>query len=311
MANSEGIHRTQLPACVRRTALASAILLTALVAVDALSSVAFRNRETATIKEFGQPLHEGPARVVVILPGFGMSGQLAAKSLSLVAGDNTRVLGVDYAQRGVDLEQISHLVLGQLNAGSKQDVYFYGASMGGLVASHIANEYVSSTHAPATLVLDTAPYTASDIRRPGALLSISCYYPGGIISSKIWSLAARFASRVPITGADPSVVDSGRHYGEEVGTPALTSQACFIWKTKPNKTAGGDLRVLYSTAPDADLHDPLVRTRSAFTGWAGLYPDIERVAIAGRQGSWHIPLVERPLDVKQVLQRAWASTGGD
>ena len=276
-------------------------LIVALLAIDLASSLVYRTNQSATLSVLPGGT-EHPSFAVVVFPGFAMSGELAAKSLKEHLPSDTIVLGVSYAERGVDLDAISQSVLAELKRLRPSHVYFYGASMGGLVADYVTNMYsFERAGSDFSLILDTAPAGPQDVRRPQVLLAASCYYPGGIISSWLWSLAARTAPHVPLSGANTSLAQEGRAYGESVGTPALTSQACFIKSAKPISTKSGRFRTFYAQAADASEQDPLVDTGSAIRNWLAAFPDIVELTIQGRKGTWHVPLIERPSDTAEVV----------
>lgn len=280
-----------------------AALIVALLAVDLASSLVYRTNRSATLSV----LHGGDARpsfAVVLFPGYGMSGELAARSLREHLPSDTVVLGVSYADRGVDLDAIAQSVVAELKRLQPTHVYFYGASMGGLVADYVTSMYsYERTGSDFSLILDTAPAGPQDVRRPQVLLDATCYYPGGIVSSWLWSLAAQTAPHVPLSGAPLSLAQESRAYGESIGTPALTSQACFIDGAKPVSAHAGYFRTFYVQAADAPEHDPLIDTGAAIRDWRATFPDITELTIQGRLGAWHVPLVDRPIDIAKVLMR--------
>lgn len=295
---------------IRPLAVASltvACLTVALLVIDIASSLVYRTNRLATLSVL--PINsDHPSSAVVIFPGIGMSGELAAESLREHLSADTVVLGVSYAERGVDLDAISQSVLAELSRLQAGHVYFYGASMGGLVADYVANKYsLKRSDDDFSLILDTAPAGAQDVRRPQFLLAATCYYPGGIISSWLWSLAAHRAPNVPLSGTHLSLAEQGREYGESVGTSALTSQACFVKSAKPIPTESRRFRTFYVQAAGAPEQDPLVDTRSAIRNWRTAYPEITELPILGRNGAWHIPLIERPSDTAAILMLARSS----
>lgn len=276
-------------------------LTATLLAIDLASSLVYRTNHSATLSVLpGDAEH--PSFVVVVFPGFAMSGELAAKGLVDHLPSRTVVLGVSYAERGMDLDAISRAVLEELERLRPSRVFFYGASMGGLVASYVSHMYsLARAGSGISLILDTAPAGPQDVRRPQVLLAASCYYPGGIISSWLWSLAARAAPHVPSNGAGASLVQDGRSYGERVGSPALTSQACFIKRFKPISTESPGVRTFYVQAADAPERDPLIDTGPAILKWRATFPDLVELTVQGRKGTWHVPLIERPADAAEVV----------
>jgi hypothetical protein len=51
--------------------------------------------------------------------------------------------------------------------------------------------------------------------------------------------------------------------------------------------------VVYLEAMDAD-RDPLIRVSDAIVSWRVAFDDLKIVPITGRNGRWHVPLIERP-----------------
>lgn len=287
---------------VRIAALTVACLTAAVPALDLVSSLVYRTNQSATLRVLPSG-RDRPSSAVVIFPGIGMSGALAAESLRGHVPADTVVLGVNYAERGVHLDAISQSVIAELNRLQPSHVYLYGASMGGLVADYVANKYALHRAAyDVSLILDTAPAGPHDVRWPQALLAATCYYPGGVISSWIWSLVAQRAPRVPLSGTRLSLVQQGREYGESVGSSALASQACLIRSAKPMSTGPRRFRAFYAQAAAAPEQDPFVDTKSAIRNWRAAYPGITELSIPGRNGTWHVPLIERPIDTAEVLE---------
>jgi len=293
---------------MKRILVGLATVAITLIAADATSSLVYRTNRAASVSVFpGGPTP--PESAVVLLPGYGMSGELAARALRRQMPRDTVILGVSYADRGVDLNQISHAVNARLAGIPSPHIYFYGASMGGIVANHLATTYAAEhRNHQVTLILDTAPSSAKDVRRPQILLAASCGYPGGALSSALWSLLARTAPRIPLSGSTNRLAQEGRQYVQTVGTPALTSQACFLHRELPVTLDQANFRVFSAKAPDADKNDPLVDTRSATARWRGTFPRLSVITIGNRQGRWHIPLVERPSDAAAVLAKVANTT---
>jgi len=90
------------------------------------------------------------------------------------------------------------------------------------------------------------------------------------------------------------MVRAARRAGAWVGMPAATSQACFIAKFAPLKE--GELldiaqQVIFLQGYSPD-DDPLIRISNAITSWRVAFPNLAVVTLRGRNGRWHLPLVE-------------------
>jgi pimeloyl-ACP methyl ester carboxylesterase len=278
------------------------LVLLGVILVDVASSFVYKTGQTPIVKVVSAP-SANVNGAIVILPGYVMSGILAAKSLSPYLPRDDAVIGVDYGDRSVDVEGIYAAVEASLRGLSPRHVAFYGASLGGMVAAELAGRYSASQgHAPLELILDTAPRTADDVRRPNWLIGASCWYPGGVLSSLSWALASQFASPTPTAGSSAALETASRNYGRWVGTPALTSQACFI-ANNPSSSESSiqSASVFYLEAPDAAEHDPLIKTSDAVRSWHREFPSLVTLTVSGRQGSWHVPLVERPQETATAI----------
>src|SRR5690242_10620941 len=169
------------------SAIAPALLL--LVGIDYLSGFFFRSSSEARVTTV-RVGHNSVRRAIVILPGYLMSGSTVANAFTPYILPGNALVAVDYAERGVDLVSIYSEVRAALDSLRPQAVSFYGASMGGLIAARLAEIYARDgmPFGKITLVLDTAPMSAADVKRPGWLFGLSCVYRGGIASSVVLAL---------------------------------------------------------------------------------------------------------------------------
>jgi hypothetical protein len=157
------------------------------------------------------------------------------------------------------------------------------------------------------LVLDTAPSSAADVRRPGWTFALSCVDRGGVLSTGVWAAISLLAPQPdPEPGADRRLVARGRDEGALVGMPAATSQGCFMGRT--GTVAAGALdgvvaRAVYLHGVPDD-GDPLIDTRRAVQHWTTALPQLSEYRIATRRAAWHVPLVERPSETVAAMLTA-------
>src|ERR1035441_4252600 len=115
--------------------------------------------------------------------------------------------------------------------------------MGGMVSKLFLDRYrqVGAPYGKVTLILDSAPASRQNIKRPSLLFDLSCWYRGGPISSAVWAAASEIGAKPPAeVDAPQNLVRAARRAGAWVGMPAATSQGCFIARFLPPKE--GELR---------------------------------------------------------------------
>jgi pimeloyl-ACP methyl ester carboxylesterase len=232
-----------------------------------------------------------------------MPGDTLARAFAPFVTDNDALVAIDYAERGVNAAQISDQALAAVQTLRPRELVVYGASMGGMVGKIFLDRYrqQGAAYGKATLVLDSAPATWTNIKRS---FDVSCWYRGGPLSTPIWAWFSGLAAKPPLEkDADPNIVRDARQAGAWAGMPALTSQACFIKNFSPLKNRElADIaeRVIY-LQPNHPNDDPLVRISDAIAGWRFAFPDLMVVSIEGRKGRWHLPLVEYPRETVEAM----------
>jgi pimeloyl-ACP methyl ester carboxylesterase len=279
--------------------------LPTLLVVDALAGLAYRTGTTANVTII-RPRSGTTHRAIVLFPGYVMPGNTLARAFAPFVGDNDALVGIDYAERGVNAAQISDQALAAVQTLRPRELVVYGASMGGMVGKIFLDRYRQrgAAYGKATLVLDSAPATSTNIKRSSVFFDVSCWYRGGPVSSALWAWISDLAAKPPVEkDADPSIVRNARQAGAWAGMPALTSQACFIKNFSPLKE--GELaditdRVIY-LQPNHPNDDPLVRISDAIAGWRVAFPNLMVVPIEGRKGRWHMPLVEYPRETVEAM----------
>lgn len=284
--------------------LACALLLT-LALIDIGSSFFYRS-STSTALTILAPRSGVTTRAIIIAPGYTMSGEVVARAFFPYATDTDALMAIDYAERGVDPLEIYQHIRRELDTLNPQDVALYGASMGGILAARLLEIYKGdgAPFGKITLFLDTAPSGPEDIKRPAWLFRLSCRARGGAISSAVLALLnARAIQPPPGPGSHPALIMEGRKRGRWIGFPAAATQACFIWNTRiPNRNLLGAViqRSFYLTGEDPE-NDPLIRTDQAISTWRDHLGPVSPVVVNGRQGKWHIPLVEYPQSTMDVI----------
>jgi hypothetical protein len=272
--------------------------LVVLTAVDALLGVAYRTDTNADVRIIGSrsgTTHRG----IVVFPGYIMPGSILGQAFAPHINADDALVVVDYAQRGMNIEQICGKVMAALHTLRPAELQVYGASMGGMLGKLFLDRYrqAGAPYGKATFVLDTAPSSPSNVRRPGFLFDVSCWYRGGPLSSVVWASVAGLGTKPPTEPDVPQdILRAARHAGAWVGMPAATSQACFIATFDPLRS--GELldvakRVVYLEGSSPG-EDPLIRIPDAIAGWRVAFPGLTVMTVKGRSQRWHLPLMEYP-----------------
>jgi pimeloyl-ACP methyl ester carboxylesterase len=269
-----------------------------LLSLDALIGLAYRTNTTADV-EISAPRSGTTRRAIVVFPGYAMPGSTLAKAFAPYVADDDAMVVVNYAERGVDVSQINDKVMAALHTLKPVNLLVYGASMGGMLGKLFLDRYRESgnPYGKVTLVLDSAPAGRNNVKRPSFLFDMSCCYRGGPLSSAVWAALSKIGPMPPTEDDAPQdIVRAARNAGAWVGMPALTSQACFI--ARFGSLREGELldvaqQVVYLQGFSPET-DPLVRISDAIAGWRVAFPKLMVVTIEGRNGRWHLPLVEYP-----------------
>jgi pimeloyl-ACP methyl ester carboxylesterase len=264
------------------------------ITVDVGSGLVFHTQTTSSVLTLAG--RSGVTdRAFVILPGYVMSGRITARAFYPFMGSTDGIIGVDYAQRGIDTAEIYGRIRNALRTLHPRRVVLYGASMGGQIAADIAQRLGKddSSFGHPVLVLDSAPRVQDDIRRPSWLFWMSCHFSGGVISSLLWAGVSSLETKPPVSASSSDVASEAWHYGTWVGMPALTSQGCYLSKARSLMSSPNTLRVVFLTGENPD-RDPLIRIPRAITHWKSTYPQMIVITVRGRDAKWHLPLAEQP-----------------
>lgn len=279
--------------------------LVALAAVDALLGLVYRTDTTAGVSIIS-PRSGTTHRAIVVFPGYMMPGTILGKAFAQHVADDDALVLVDYAERGVNVQQIYDNVMVALRTLKPVELRIYGASMGGMVGKLFLDQYrkAGAPYGKVLLVLDSAPAEPNEIKRPACLFSLSCWYRGGPLSTAVWAAVSECMIGPPIEDdASHDLVRTARHFGMWVGMPAATSQACFISGFSPlNEKELVDIAkqvvYLHGYSPE---DDPLVRISESVKSWRKAFPNLIVITIQGRAGRWHLPLIERPRETVKAL----------
>ncbi len=205
-------------------------VLVFLLAMDALLGLVYKTNTNAEIL-IKYPRAGIAHRAIVVFPGYIMPGDTLLRAFAPYVQDHDALIVVNYAERGVKVQQIFDKVMVALNNVRPDELRIYGASMGGMLSSEFLDHYHSAgmPFGKVVLVLDSAPASRDNIKRPSCLFYLSCIWHGGPLSSAIWALISKFSTKPPLgNSASQNIVSSARHDAEWIGMPALTTQACFI-----------------------------------------------------------------------------------
>jgi pimeloyl-ACP methyl ester carboxylesterase len=286
--------------------LGSSLAVIVLIVVDVLGSLFYRTGSEAHVTVIG-PRSGVTRRAIVILPGYLMPGQLVGEAFAPYIGPDNALVSVDYAERGVSVDDIYTRVRVQLDKLRPAQLTFYGASMGGMVSVLLADRYRQDgqPYGPPALILDSAPAARDDLKRPELLFPISCVFRGGPLSTVVWAVASSFGAKPPVEdGASRALADAAHHRGAWAGTPAAATQACFIGRFRPPQHATALVsRVVYLQTRSA-AEDPVVRIPQSINHWRAVFPHLSVVMLSGRAGKWHLPLVEQPRETVAAILSA-------
>jgi pimeloyl-ACP methyl ester carboxylesterase len=276
-----------------------------LLTADALMGLVYRTGRNVEVLTY-PPRSGKTRRTIVIFPGYIMSGHILGDAFAPYIRDDDAMVVVNYAQRGVDLSQIYDNVMAAVHISKPGELRLYGASMGGMVGKLFLDRYrqAGSLYGKVTLVLDSAPAYRSNVKRPSFLFDVSCWYRGGPLSSAGWAAVSEFGATPPTDdSANKDLVHAARRAGAWVGMPALTSQACFI--AHFDTLREGELLdvaqqvvFLQGSSPD---DDPLIRITDATAGWRVAFHNLVVLTVRGREGRWHLPLVEYPRETVRAM----------
>jgi len=284
--------------------LGIAASVTTVLVIDSLAGLAYRTG-TAVRVHVVTARAGASTETTVLFPGYIMPGDIVTESLRPHLPSGESLLVVEYAQRGIDMEEIYQAVMTELQKLSPRRLRIYGASMGGMCAADFLARYTAAG-APLgepVLVLDTAPSTRADVKRPDILFGVARVYRGGPLTSALWAGATSLGKTPPETepGADDRLVNRGHSAGAWAGMPALTSQANFIADSVPPAPGSAKAaRVVYLQGVRSE-NDPLIRVAEAIDGWRRSFPSLEVQTVTARDGRWHTPVIERPQETLQAL----------
>lgn len=276
-----------------------------LMTSDAILGFFYRTGVEAKIEIIG-PRVGVAQRAIVIFPGYVMPGTIVGKAFAPYIQEDDALVVVTYAERGIDPDGIYDKVSSALFTLKPTEVILYGASMGGMLAKLIADRYQRAgvPFGKLVIILDSAPAERADVKRPGWLFDVGCWYHGGPLSTALWATVSYLGGKPPTEpDVDLTLVQKARLGGAWAGMPAATTQGCFIGRFQPlidSELTGVARRVIYMHGkPPSD--DPIIQISQAITHWQTAFPELMDVAIEERPGRWHLPLVERPRETVEKI----------
>jgi len=279
--------------------------LPALLAADALMGLVYRTNTSADVN-ITVPRSGTTHRAIVVFPGYIMPGGTLGRAFAPYVADDDAIVVVNYAERGVNVSQIYAKVMAALHKLRPVELRVYGASMGGMVSKLFLDQYrqAGAPYGKVTLILDSAPASRNNVKRPALLFDVSCWCRGGPLSSAVWAAASQCGPKPPTADdAAPEIVRDARHAGAWIGMPAATSQGCFIAKFGALKEGelldvARQVVFLQGSSPE---DDPLIRISDAITGWRTAFPNLMVITVQGRNARWHLPLVEYPRETVRAM----------
>lgn len=277
----------------------------ALVIIDVLMGLGYRTKTDADIQII--VARSGtPRRVIVIFPGYVMPGRTLGRAFAPYVAADDAIVVVNYAERGVNVAQIFDKVMVALHTLNPVELLIYGGSMGGMVSKLFLDRYHAAgmVYGKVTLVLDSAPASRENVKRPSFLFDVCRWYRGGPLSSTIWSVVTEVVPKPPTEDkADQDIIRVAYRGGAWIGMPAATSQAFFIAQFGPLKEGelldvAQEVIFLQGYAPN---NDPVVRISDSINGWRIAFPNLKVITMEGRNGRWHLPLVEYPGETVRAM----------
>jgi hypothetical protein len=290
--------RTLRHARALRVAVYAVTVVLFLLAADTVAGFGYRTgTQSSLIVTARAP---APARAIVAFPGYAMPGRALSDAFTAALPNEFALIVVQYAQRGIDSDQIYQAIMGELRRIQPSELEIYGASMGGLCARDFLHRYQvdGAAFGRAILVLDTAPSGSARTKRPPPLYWIASWYRGGPLSSAVWAWFSALASGPPAEpGADPSAIAAARHDAAWIGVPALTSQATYLASAEPlgqAELAAVVKRATYLVGEGNVADDPVVAVDDSITDWRRALPGLTITTVKGRKARWHLPIIEWP-----------------
>jgi hypothetical protein len=287
-------------------AVAAVVAVIGFVLVDTLAGRHWHRRGTQARLHVTPARSGQPEQVIVAFPGYTMAGSLLSAAFAPHLGEHDAMVVVEYAERGVDIEQIYRAVMAEVAAIGAPALRVYGGSMGGMCAKHFLDRYHrdGARYGKVVFLVDTAPSRPADVKRPRWLMALGRWYLGGPVGSAIWSAVSWLEPRpVAEPYADPQIISAFRRATARVGLPAIASQAAYI----AGFVGLGGNELVPVAERVAFLHgyghagDPVIRVGRAITGWRHAFPDLRVISIDARQGRWHLPLIERPRETVRAI----------
>jgi hypothetical protein len=246
-------------------------------------------------------------RTVLVAGGIVNNGRVLGEMMQPYLGDVGTVVAMSYAETNVDSGKLTESVektIDENDLGDDEiDVYLNSAA--GIFMSPTIKEMARRGKHIGTIVLDSAPYDARDIKDPlGFLIRTGVYRLG---YSRIINYMVRFGSNLiqdPATDKDPKVplALSEEYRSTQVDADTITymNQAAAIERGAPqNIFRGVGQRIVYAHS----LNDPIIKNAQAYTRWQenadpGAVTNFTSLAIPANS---HAAGATHPSIVQQIL----------
>ena len=279
-------------------------LLVILFGIDILIGIGYRTGRAAVI-HVTLPRSGRAAQVIVVFPGYIMPGDTLSKAFAPYVGQDDAMIVAQYPDRGVNIAGLYREISRELQQLKPNGLRIYGASLGGMCAKEFLDLYVrdGSAFGQPILLLDTAPSSSAMVKVPSWMFSVASWYRGGPLSSAVFAMLSGGPRPQPEPDADRALIASAQHRGAWAGMPAVTSEAQFIAnfrELRRGELEGKARRVIFIEGRDPN-RDPLIRVSGSIAGWRTAFQDLQVVTLSGREGRWHIPIIERPKETMAAI----------
>lgn len=279
------------------------MIFVGMIAIDCLTGTWFRTGTRATLAVIDSS--ESIEQLLIVFPGFAMPGDSISRAFAPHLAVQDAMIVVQYAERGIDLRDISRQLAEELERLRPARLRIYGASMGGMCAAEFLSRFDVPRRQPVktTLLLDTAPSGPVDVRMPKSLLFVS-RYRGGLLSSMIWRTICHMYRFAPDEeGVDSDAVRLAQRTFASTGMPTLNGQAAYLMRfAVPSADSWNvqvDRAVFLRGTPSGG--DPLITVDTAIAGWQKILPNLQVAIYSHRKDAWHVPIIERPAETMKMI----------
>lgn len=289
-----------------RLLLAVLVALGLLVTVDAITGAFYRTSTEMSVIRTGP---ETASRTLLVFPGYAGDCHSISAAFAPRLTPSWQMVVLCYSERGIDDDQVLMLLRPYIENLPPGSVSVLAGSMGAMVAVNFLDRLARSDpnlRPELGLFLDDSPPDRSYVKA-SSLLPLSTWYRGGALSSGIWYLANGSLDHSALeAGASLDVVRRGDLYYREIGLPALSSQANYIYEFRlEDHLRFGDLvRSATFIRAGKGGEDPMINVDGSIEAWSQRLPELRVSKLTSREGSWHVPWTLRPQEVLTVVLAA-------